>query len=243
VTSTLRTFKAWARGALKGQLGRDWWGITSASVLDNWTAAASEFGAWSSTYQNAWRAASPYTMTLGDKGLTFYAVCKGIYNKFAVLGQGYFGMAQPVSTNSGTLATWAAKDLTGVFMPGSYDDDHVNFVYSGPSHWDHHIPEEVEALIFFGMTYSWTITTAAATVDFWFFGSRVEIYYWTGFGFGTMKIEIDQLPAVTLSQTTTPYETLITWTSGAIESGLHFVRISQVGTVHPIYFDGLIVAG
>ena len=243
ITMMARTFGAWPRAALRGAFGKSWWGEVFKLTLASWGAAAAEFDAWTFGDQLAWREAAPYKITIGDCGLTYYAVAKAIYNKLILLDNGIFELIEPTSENSGEVATWTARDLAGVFVPGAYDDDHVNFLYSGPGHWDFHIPEEVEPFVFFGSSYAWTVSGDSPSVEFYFVGNQIEVYYFRALGYGTMQIQIDQTAPVTVSQSDLPYGMLVSWASGIIEQGLHHVRISQVGTTAPIYFDGVIVSG
>jgi hypothetical protein len=242
-TRTLKSFGAWARGALRSQLGINWWAAVLPIVSSRWATSGAEFESFSLTDRAVWLAYAPYGATSADAGLTFYAVTKSLYDYFLSMQLFLFSMPSPAAGNGAVVRAWIDQNLSAAFMPGSYDDDHTNFLYSGPGHWDFHIPQEVEAQIFFGMSYAWSVTADLASVEFYFLGNQVHVYYWRQFNLGTMQIEIDNFAAVSVSQSLLPYGTLYVWQSEQMVDGLHFIRISQAGITHPIYFDGVIVQG
>lgn len=243
ITRTLRAFKPWARGALRSQLGVNWWSKVLSIVNERWATSSSEFDAFGLSDRAAWLADAPYEYTTTDAGKIFYAMSKAIYEYFAAMQLHHFGLPAPVGNNSTSVGAWFSQDLSSALMPGGYDDDHPNFIYSGPGHWDHHVPQEIEMQVFFGVTYSWTISEDSPSVEFYFFGNQIRVYYWRAVGYGGMAIDIDNLATVTVSQSQTPYLTLVEWASDLFYEGLHFAKISQVGVTHPIYFDGVIVSG
>lgn len=128
----------YARGALYNALGSKWssnlFQIMKADIEGWHSSAVAEWNDFTEPNKEAWRAAAPYRVTFNDMGIVFFALSRVIYHALVHYGNYAWFAEEWAEDESADALAWWQKDLTGVYVKGSYPSYPTQeFVYFGTS--------------------------------------------------------------------------------------------------------------